>query len=702
MARSASAPGVRDEEIESLYLEIEHMTRRLEMEKRRKHLLEKEIGTVRNTCKARQSWRSRSGGCSRPLSARGLDGLQRSRGSGTRASSTESVVTETLGMGTELLPPQRCAPKVVAARLERQQKQLDSLEHGNRELRAKIDNLRRERLQLNNVFDQLKTEIRQCTNRLRESVEETEANKSAQNHVQNRAQALKTQREVLRSQFKNEVKKVREQLDQQKKEKRSMEVTLQHSDYLLKKSEPVQVEEERNYSKSFQCRRVLKTTFFNCVHRRRIKENQRNGHVFSQAFATIKSSTGIERIDDIVETFAKIESRNYSLMMYVNHMNREIAALEAVRREREQEQLAEDEQQHKTKQERHVALDDVQRQLQVTAAAAAEGRAACAQYHEIFQQMRPFVSQIITSICDEVEKLDMTVPTKPEDLREETIPHWLAWVETSLGRWRELMPKQDKELPFPCTVEQTVRAMQAKRNPIQMAQPLVKPQELPSAVAMAEEASSPRRRADFAPDDDSEDEDLGDRPLLLKELRSRVELSARRRRLPASKGAGVKMIDRNSTQSSCFSGGDRRTTTLSVCSEVVEPVRDEFTRSLNAIPKLPSHAEVEEETTDETNEDQQREPKPDMMSEEKLGDLANRVGVSVKTVGTLKRDFDEFDKDKSGFIDKGEFRGLLGKLGEDLSLAELDRVFNRLDLDRSGEIEFSEFVEWFYGSGKYS
>lgn len=605
-------------------------------------------------------------------------------------------------MGTELLPPQRCAPKVVAARLERQQKQLDSLEHGNRELRAKIDNLRRERLQLNNVFDQLKTEIRQCTNRLRESVEETEANKSAQNHVQNRAQALKTQREVLRSQFKNEVKKVREQMDQQKKEKRSMEVTLQHSDYLLKKSEPVQVEEERNYSKSFQCRRVLKTTFFNCVHRRRIKENQRNGHVFSQAFATIKSSTGIERIDDIVETFAKIESRNYSLMMYVNHMNREIAALEAVRREREQDQLAEDEQQHKTKQERHVALDDVQRQLQVTAAAAAEGRAACAQYHEIFQQIRPFVSQIITSICDEVEKLDMTVPTKPEDLREETIPHWLAWVETSLGRWRELMPKQDKEVPFPCTVEQTVRAMQAKRNPIQMAQPLVKPQELPSAVAMAEEASSPRRRADFAPDDDSEDEDLGDRPLLLKELRSRVELSARRRRLPASKGAGVKMIDRNSTQSSCFSGGDRRTTTLSVCSEVVEAVRDEFTRSLNAIPKLPSHAEVEEETTDETNEDQQREPKPDMMSEEKLADLANRVGVSVKTVGTLKRDFDEFDKDKSGFIDKGEFRGLLGKLGEDLSLAELDRVFNRLDLDRSGEIEFSEFVECFYGSGKYS
>ena len=42
----------------------------------------------------------------------------------------------------------------------------------------------------------------------------------------------------------------------------------------------------------------------------------------------------------------------------------------------------------------------------------------------------------------------MTVPTKPEDLREETIPHWLAWVETSLGRWRELMPKQDKDLTF--------------------------------------------------------------------------------------------------------------------------------------------------------------------------------------------------------------------------------------------------------------
>ena len=50
---------------------------------------------------------------------------------------------------------------------------------------------------------------------------------------------------------------------------------------------------------------------------------------------------------------------------------------------------------------------------------------------------------------------------------------------------------------------------------------------------------------------------------------------------------------------------------------------------------------------------------------------------------------------RSGCIDRAELKGLLEKLGEELTEEELDAAFKELDADGSGEIEFFEFVEWF-------
>ena len=61
----------------------------------------------------------------------------------------------------------------------------------------------------------------------------------------------------------------------------------------------------------------------------------------------------------------------------------------------------------------------------------------------------------------------------------------------------------------------------------------------------------------------------------------------------------------------------------------------------------------------------------------------------------LKQEFDAYDEDRSGYIDREELTGLLEKLGEDLNQEQLDAAFRELDTDESGEIEFFEFVEWF-------
>merc|ERR1711971_743662 len=83
------------------------------------------------------------------------------------------------------------------------------------------------------------------------------------------------------------------------------------------------------------------------------------------------------------------------------------------------------------------------------------------------------------------------------------------------------------------------------------------------------------------------------------------------------------------------------------------------------------------------------------MSKEELQGMADKMGIQLNNLCYLKQEFDAYDEDRSGYIDVKELKGLLEKLGEELSDEELDQAFRELDSDGSGEIEFFEFVEWF-------
>merc|ERR1712228_1017404 len=83
------------------------------------------------------------------------------------------------------------------------------------------------------------------------------------------------------------------------------------------------------------------------------------------------------------------------------------------------------------------------------------------------------------------------------------------------------------------------------------------------------------------------------------------------------------------------------------------------------------------------------------MSREELQGMADKMGIQLNNLCYLKQEFDAYDEDRSGYIDVKELKGLLEKLGEELSEEELDQAFRELDSDGSGEIEFFEFVEWF-------
>lgn len=69
--------------------------------------------------------------------------------------------------------------------------------------------------------------------------------------------------------------------------------------------------------------------------------------------------------------------------------------------------------------------------------------------------------------------------------------------------------------------------------------------------------------------------------------------------------------------------------------------------------------------------------------------------VPPRKLYAIKDAFKAIDVDKKGSIDSSELEALLKKIGNaDLSEQERQELFQNLDKDKSGEIQYSEFVEW--------
>lgn len=68
--------------------------------------------------------------------------------------------------------------------------------------------------------------------------------------------------------------------------------------------------------------------------------------------------------------------------------------------------------------------------------------------------------------------------------------------------------------------------------------------------------------------------------------------------------------------------------------------------------------------------------------------------LTPQEIRDLKLVFDTFDTDKSGAIDARELRKAMKALGFKMSRESLNEMIEHLDTDRSGHIEFDEFLEF--------
>lgn len=582
--------------------------------------------------------------------------------------------------------------------------QLNDLNHENKDVRDKIDSIRRERMQMNQVFKKMNGDIKENIQTVSTLQRDTDSARREQEDRVHRMAALKKQLENERRQFKTTVQKLQLDMKDREREELHDEARRQreslHDEDKKSKTRCLKADEEENFNSPAVMRRILKLAFLNAIQRRHIRQHQKNIEVFEQAFATIKSTTGISDIEEIVKIFVGLEQRNFSLLTYVNTLNREIEQFEKNNHELEEQVKSQKRSEEADDKRRTEQLSELKQQIETTTTNIEENQQQATQQQEVLEKCRPMVQQILKTV--EKENRGFGGQAAPE-FSGDNVLSWLTYIEKTLTQWKDFLPdtkgtrhyKQPKQ-NYKYTVGNQVLALQPKKHG-QGPTSLVRREDLPSAANAFLEGGAQQRGGALAgreDESDTDEEELQNHPWTRSELRDKAVQSVAKKkkfkRTDASSGQQGQSsgVDASRGDDAEKSGADGNAELG--YEDLVEKPRENDDESLGS-----DDSDLDDDagpTDDEINEIFLKRYK---MSREELQGMADKMGIQLNNLCYLKQEFDAYDEDRSGYIDVRELKGLLEKLGEELSDEELDQAFRELDSDGSGEIEFFEFVEWF-------
>jgi len=393
-------------------------------------------------------------------------------------------------------------------------KAIEDLNKGNcdnEQLREQIDQLRKERTILDCVFKTMEKEINSNKKLLEKEKSKINESKFSCDEAKQKARALNKMLERERRDFKDEITKIGVKAGK-------LEVVSRSQDSAGAKGKNKKAymvaDEEEAFSEPAMHRRILKLSFLNTIQRRHIKQHQKNIEVFEQAFATIKSTTGISDIDEIVKIFVALEQRNFSLLTYVNELNREIETIEIRNRELQDQLKTYRQEQTQSEVRKKDALSELSVQISKTKAATEEKDKMVKDSAEALNDCRPLIWNIVRNLKQNLPALlhagyegdppPMKIATPDE--HEENLNNYLMYVEEAV-------------LQFRVSLTQDVQPLrpQPPRNRETNARPQ-RPAELPSAHITGDDS------------DDDPDTGLGDRPWTRTELRDKAQEMIKRRK----------------------------------------------------------------------------------------------------------------------------------------------------------------------------
>lgn len=397
----------------------------------------------------------------------------------------------------------------------------------NDQMKEQIDQLRRERAVLDTVYRRVAREIQNAAGDITKMTGEMDETGTAREDANQKVRALMKQVDRERTEFKETCQAMREDMFQQDKIKKEMEIrtqsNLRRGGGRSNQRAYMVADEEDDFSEQVMYRRILKLAFLNCIQRRHIKQHQKNIEVFDQAFATIKSSTGIMDIDEIVKIFVNIEERNFSLLTYVNQLNRDIESIEMRNKDLHQQLKDYQEQEEQSAIRKRATLSDLESQIRKTRAASNEKNAEVQAGMEILEGCRDPIWKTVSKLAEALPQLAQGYDGEPLSLKgievpsenEENFSTYLMYVEEFILQFQVFLPA-DSPL-------RSIKPPPPKRGDKAL---IPRPGELPSAHLAAE-----------SDDDEDPGEPTSVLPLTRSELKQTVERSIQKRRKNRHQGA---------------------------------------------------------------------------------------------------------------------------------------------------------------------
>ncbi|CAE7337975.1 ctse-b [Symbiodinium sp. CCMP2456] len=424
------------------------------------------------------------------------------------------------------------------------------LNETNDGLRAQIDQLRKERQLLDQVFRKMQDSIRINRKDIELANQDIVANRSDLDKKLQNCQASSKALEKKRRSFLQQTEELKRQINEQNKKAREQELLSRANgspgaggSAAARRKNYMVADEEEAFSETAMHQRILKVCFLNTIQRRHIKQHMKNIEVFEQAFATIKSTTGISDIEEIVKIFVSLEQRNFSLLTYVNQQNRDIESMEIQNKELQSiidsckpEGSAPEKPKEGSEEEKQSrALQETLQQIKRTEHATNGKDKDVEELSRILEECRPHIWDVVKFLKEEIPGLvdagyEGDVPVmkvSPPDERDSQMNHHLTYVEEALMIFRACLAKDAR----------TGLSAQPKK---QDGGSLKKPMDIPSAAHFS---LVPNAQGNFDDDDDEDEESFDKRPYSLNELRDKASTSiSKRRNKRGQPGAGNKML----------------------------------------------------------------------------------------------------------------------------------------------------------------
>lgn len=202
--------------------------------------------------------------------------------------------------------------RILENRLDKANQKFNEAIAQNKVLREEIDNLRRERQIFDKIYQKLEKELQNKRKEMAKKIEEANSAYEQRDKAQEELQKIKGQSKKEQEEFEQEWKNLNKLIEQDKKMKDFLKFKMQEKEQADNTDVP------RNEDDNFKKKNKVDPQVINAE---RVKS-------YEEAFNKIQSATGIQDIDELVDTFIKAEDKNFTLFKFVNELSNDIETLE--------------------------------------------------------------------------------------------------------------------------------------------------------------------------------------------------------------------------------------------------------------------------------------------------------------------------------------------------------------------------------------